>query len=300
MALIKCPECGKEFSDKAAACPNCAFPITEILKMNTGDKQETDSVEAVENVKSVEVAKSMAGKSNSKRMIIIVAIMAIVIFIALLLIILTKNKNDKEPSELTTEINTEDVSKATYDEAVKLLDSGNYEEANKKFQTISDYKDVSMILNQIPWETRVFECIEELKDMLKSPDSLKIYSVVLFSKEQRDDAKLDQERIDGFKDVFDPEEVAPVIAIHYGGENTMGGITDQVTIFIFDKALHCYVPFGHTKTLDNDKARDEEKDVVFLYNTMNENFNRIGDVDIDRINRIIKNGVYTNVKIIDD
>ena len=80
----------------------------------------------------------------------------------------------------------------------------------------------------------------------------------------------------------------------------MGGMTDQITIFIFDKALHYYVPFGHTKTLDYDKARDEEKDVVFLYNTMNENFNRIGDVDIDRINRIIKNGVYTNVKIIDD
>ena len=37
MALIKCPECGKEFSDKAAACPNCAFPMTEILKMNTGN-----------------------------------------------------------------------------------------------------------------------------------------------------------------------------------------------------------------------------------------------------------------------
>ena len=27
MALIKCSECGKEFSDKANACPNCACPI---------------------------------------------------------------------------------------------------------------------------------------------------------------------------------------------------------------------------------------------------------------------------------
>lgn len=30
MALIKCPECGKEFSDKAQACPNCGCPIEEI------------------------------------------------------------------------------------------------------------------------------------------------------------------------------------------------------------------------------------------------------------------------------
>lgn len=27
MALIKCPECGKEISDQAASCPTCGFPI---------------------------------------------------------------------------------------------------------------------------------------------------------------------------------------------------------------------------------------------------------------------------------
>lgn len=27
MALIKCPECGKEVSDKASTCPNCAYPF---------------------------------------------------------------------------------------------------------------------------------------------------------------------------------------------------------------------------------------------------------------------------------
>ena len=27
MALIKCPECGKEISDKAPACPNCGIPL---------------------------------------------------------------------------------------------------------------------------------------------------------------------------------------------------------------------------------------------------------------------------------
>ena len=28
MALIKCPECSKEISDKAEACPQCAYPIS--------------------------------------------------------------------------------------------------------------------------------------------------------------------------------------------------------------------------------------------------------------------------------
>ena len=27
MAMIKCPECGKEISDKAASCPGCGVPI---------------------------------------------------------------------------------------------------------------------------------------------------------------------------------------------------------------------------------------------------------------------------------
>ncbi len=30
MALIKCPECGQEVSDRAAACPKCAFPLSEL------------------------------------------------------------------------------------------------------------------------------------------------------------------------------------------------------------------------------------------------------------------------------
>lgn len=32
MALIRCPECGKEFSDKAHACPNCGCPTDKIVQ----------------------------------------------------------------------------------------------------------------------------------------------------------------------------------------------------------------------------------------------------------------------------
>jgi predicted amidophosphoribosyltransferase len=30
MALINCPECKKEISDKAEACPNCGYPINNV------------------------------------------------------------------------------------------------------------------------------------------------------------------------------------------------------------------------------------------------------------------------------
>jgi uncharacterized OB-fold protein len=29
MALVKCPECGKAVSDKAASCPNCGYPLIQ-------------------------------------------------------------------------------------------------------------------------------------------------------------------------------------------------------------------------------------------------------------------------------
>lgn len=31
MAMIKCPECSKDISDKAASCPNCGVPINQLL-----------------------------------------------------------------------------------------------------------------------------------------------------------------------------------------------------------------------------------------------------------------------------
>ena len=39
MALIKCPECGKEISDKAAACPNCGVPILMEQKSSYTEKK---------------------------------------------------------------------------------------------------------------------------------------------------------------------------------------------------------------------------------------------------------------------
>jgi hypothetical protein len=29
MTLIKCPECSRDVSDKAAACPHCAYPVAQ-------------------------------------------------------------------------------------------------------------------------------------------------------------------------------------------------------------------------------------------------------------------------------
>ena len=38
MALIKCPECGKQVSDKANACPNCGYSFLSKKKSNSQAK----------------------------------------------------------------------------------------------------------------------------------------------------------------------------------------------------------------------------------------------------------------------
>lgn len=51
MALIKCPECGKEVSDKATACIHCGFPLSAITQ-NTKQQQKTATIVNQINVKA--------------------------------------------------------------------------------------------------------------------------------------------------------------------------------------------------------------------------------------------------------
>lgn len=43
MALIKCPECGKEVSDKAETCPNCGYKVSKDEFQNNGVMFNTNS-----------------------------------------------------------------------------------------------------------------------------------------------------------------------------------------------------------------------------------------------------------------
>ena len=37
MALIECPECGQNVSDRAAACPNCGYPVSAMIEKQKKD-----------------------------------------------------------------------------------------------------------------------------------------------------------------------------------------------------------------------------------------------------------------------
>ena len=51
MALIKCPECGKDVSDKASACIHCGFPLSTTAQ-NTNTQQKPTILTPQINVKA--------------------------------------------------------------------------------------------------------------------------------------------------------------------------------------------------------------------------------------------------------
>lgn len=78
MALIKCSECGKEFSNKASACPNCAFPVEKKQKNVKAFKELTK-----EEKKSVKVYMRNHGELSSTSDTILLIIGAISLLIGL-------------------------------------------------------------------------------------------------------------------------------------------------------------------------------------------------------------------------
>ena len=59
MALIKCPECGNQISDKAERCPKCGYELNKKETPTTSDNK---------------VASSFMNKGNIKYILIILAI----------------------------------------------------------------------------------------------------------------------------------------------------------------------------------------------------------------------------------
>ena len=49
MALIKCPECGKQISDMAKSCPHCGY--AKNINQNTNKKPKTNNLKSKFNVK---------------------------------------------------------------------------------------------------------------------------------------------------------------------------------------------------------------------------------------------------------
>ena len=275
MALIKCPECGKEFSDKATYCPNCACPVEQM------------NFETIENVTEEILTTESAPEQSSKKKKLIPVIAGVVIVAVIGIIVY--NLSVIKP-------------KNTYEEAVSLLEEGKYEEADALFSDISNYKDVSTLQKELYYESRVFQCVKSIKKYLKNPDSMQIYEVEFYA----------DDYVDGFmttNPVFKVKKILdklteksigePICILRYGAQNGFGGNTTGYSVFIYDTDAKTYQYIGNCDTLDEDKVDQDDEQICALINFVRENRKSEGVVNLDRIKTILKDSNYTSIKIID-
>ena len=65
MAIIKCPECGKEISDKAAVCIYCGYPINETTNSELpGNSAANNDEQALNPIQYVPAASDPSTESK--------------------------------------------------------------------------------------------------------------------------------------------------------------------------------------------------------------------------------------------
>jgi len=77
MALINCPECGKQISDAAVSCPSCGFVISSI-----NNDQNSSSFDIGEGTLSTENNETVERKKIPKFVVIVAVIIILVVVLA--------------------------------------------------------------------------------------------------------------------------------------------------------------------------------------------------------------------------
>lgn len=301
MALVKCPECGKEISDKAKACIHCGYEpegdVELIVCEECGKEVPIHSKECLNcgcPVKQEEYNPIINNNiiSNLKRIKkITIPIVALTILL-LSVSVVTYNIKVIQPKKIAEQ------NKITYNEAIDLLEKGKYDEGKELLETIPEYDDVPTILEQIKWESRVYECITDIRQYLKNPDSLQVYEVAFYDGYKTD---VDDVKKTLIEDIVKLGNSQAICVLRRGGQNGFGGNTTGYTLFLYSESEGLYKYLGSCDSLNEDDIDEDDKEEVLvcdLINIYKDNLKQVGEVDLARIKAIIKNDSYSTIKII--
>lgn len=308
MALIKCPECGKEISDKAKKCVYCGKvliednPNTKICS-ECGKENPSDATECmycgcpfedekVTEITPIQVVTTEVKKKKELKKIIIPIVVAVVVGAAGLV---TYNIKVIKPRN-------------TYNEAMTLLEKGKYNEADELLKTIESYENVDEIREQVKYESCAYSAVKSVKKILKNPDSISVYEIKFYS--GRKDAKDDENTEDSTANESDTliDEDHPYITIHLGAQNGFGGTTENYALCAYSKEKEEYELDAFTKSDDLEQVMKdyENDDDYFMYMVgaallkgYEENGIEVGSIDMDRFKSILKNDAYSTIKIIE-
>lgn len=301
MAMIKCPECGQEISDKAKKCVHCGKvliedkPATKVCS-DCGKENPIDATECVhcgcpfeeETTVEIPVQTAIAEKPKKNMKKIIIPIVAAVLIIVVGLIVY--NVKVVKP-------------KNTYNEAMALLEKGKYEEADKLLDSIEGYKDVETVQEQLKYESYAYSAINSLKQYLKNPDSYQPYEITFYASmgTEEDSANSSESQIAEEAE----DEKYPVCIMHYGAQNGFGGNTTGYALCAYSTEKGEYDLLGTCDSLDEDDYDASDDDDVYdllickLINLYRDGEDTVGSIDLNRLKTVLKNDAYSTIKIIE-
>jgi hypothetical protein len=178
------------------------------------------------------------------------------------------------------------VPQNTYNQAVSFINNGKYTEARTLLVKIPNYKNVNTLQLELNYESKVYQCVDALKQYLKNSDPLQIQKIT-FYEYQANDSTLSEKQIKAHKE-------NPTCLILFNAQNGIGGNSTSYALFSFSSDRNSYNLLGTCDSLDD---RDNKDDIVkfgvcFLINKLQSNNKEIGEVDLSRVNKLVKSESY--------
>lgn len=129
MALIQCPECGKEVSDKARKCPHCGYPLEDIDFEKEEVAEETPIETVGDHISKEVVEEKIVKEKKAIPKKVIIGIISGVVVASLVGYFATSNIR-------------------AYNKGKELYSQKKYKEAIEKFSDLDDYKDSKKLLEK--------------------------------------------------------------------------------------------------------------------------------------------------------
>lgn len=184
MALIKCPECGKEISEYADSCPNCGYKIQDYLKKKSQEEEKRQlEKEREELKKQVEQKKKICIEkrhkqyekylgTKRKKAYFLIACLGFLVLIIVGIVGVRYYNQVYIPSTKYSEAK-ELMEKEQYPEALLIFDTlKNYEKSKEYIKECNYQIAIKEIQDKSKLES-VKESFEELGDYKESKKYLK-------------------------------------------------------------------------------------------------------------------------------
>ena len=270
MALIQCPECGKEISDSISTCPNCGYVLKKkkkkavliiivlaiviaagsftyfyFFKPNSIMDQAENLIER-NKYSDADVLLASVPSSQRKEGLL-----------AQICIAEAKEAINSNNFSLAVEkldsISTESISKELQTELNKqkanaLLGQGRYIEADQYYASLEQTEEVIEVRKQLFYESRVLQCALRTKDNLIFPESMALSEAICVDggTTKNDSLSTAEKEVNEYNQ--------PTILLHYRAKTRGGNITDGYQRYIWNVNNNAYMQEVSVDSLTADKT----------------------------------------------